>query len=89
MNKGVIIGITATIGVLIALGVILSFEKSDVIEDVVDREILEEITPEIQGKLDDIEKINLENKYSPKPRDWITSGPFQMKVGLLKQLKHL
>ena len=28
--------------------------------------------------IDEIEKINLENEYSPKPREWITSGPFQI-----------
>lgn len=33
---------------------------------------------EIQKKYEDIEKINLENDYSPKPREWITSGPFQI-----------
>ena len=25
-----------------------------------------------------LRKINLENEYSPKPREWITSGPFQI-----------
>ena len=38
----------------------------------------EEITPEIQEKLDENKKINLENEYSPKDREWITSGPFQL-----------
>jgi len=33
---------------------------------------------EIQKKYDELEKINLENEYSPKPREWITSGPFQI-----------
>jgi len=33
---------------------------------------------EIQKKYDDLEKINLDNVYSPKPREWITSGPFQI-----------
>jgi len=81
MNKGVVIGIIAAIGVLIGLGVVLSFEKSDImeVEDALDREIIpEEVTPDIQDKLDEIEKINLENEYSPKPREWITSGPFQI-----------
>ena len=82
MNKGVIIGIITGISVAIVLGVVLSFEKSDTmeVEDVLNREITpeEEIIPEIQDKLDEIEKINLENEYSPKPREWITSGPFQI-----------
>ena len=33
---------------------------------------------EIQDKLDEIEKIKSENEYTPKPREWITSGPFQI-----------
>ena len=82
MNKSVIIGIIAVIGVLVVLGVVFSFEKSETmeVEDVLDREITpeEEITPEVQAKLDEIEKIKSENEYSPKPREWITSGPFQI-----------
>ena len=35
-------------------------------------------TAEVQEKLDEIEKINLENEYLPKEREWITSGPFQI-----------
>jgi len=81
MNKGVIIGIISAIGVLIVLGVVLSFEKSETmeVEDAMDKEIIpEEDIPEIQAKLDEIEKISIENEYSPKPREWITSGPFQI-----------
>ena len=50
------------------------------IEDVLDKELRpeEEAIPEIQEKLDEIQRINLENEYSPKPREWITSGPFQI-----------
>lgn len=33
---------------------------------------------EIQKKYDELEKINLENEYTPNPREWITSGPFQI-----------
>jgi hypothetical protein len=81
MNRGVVIGVVSAIGVLIVLGVVLSFEKSETmeVEDTMDKEIIpEEVTPEIQAKLDEIEKINIENEYSPKPREWITSGPFQI-----------
>ena len=35
-------------------------------------------SPEIQERLDEIEKQNLENEYKPKDREWITSGPFQI-----------
>jgi len=50
------------------------------VENTLDKEIRpnEEINPEIQEKLDSIEKINLENEYSPQPREWKTSGPFQI-----------
>jgi hypothetical protein len=50
------------------------------VEDALDKELVpsEENTAEVQEKLDEIEKINLENEYSPKEREWITSGPFQI-----------
>ena len=50
------------------------------VEDTLNKELepIEEITPEVQEKLDKVEKINLENEYSPKEREWITSGPFQI-----------
>jgi len=38
----------------------------------------ENITPEIQEKMDEIEKINSDNEYSPDEREWQTSGPFQI-----------
>ena len=83
MNKGAIMGIAGGILIVIVLGIIFSLsEESQVmeVEDALNREIVtdEEITPEVQTKLDEIEKINLENEYSPKPREWITSGPFQI-----------
>jgi len=67
----VIVGVTA-----------LTNQESDImeVEDILDRELNpnEEIIPEIQERLDEIEKANLENKYVQKSRDWITSGPFQI-----------
>jgi len=71
------IGILAIISVLI----LIPDEKSDVVEiDLFtsDKEIQVIETTEIQEKLDEIEKKNLENKYSPKDREWLTSGPFQI-----------
>ncbi|KFM20133.1 hypothetical protein AAA799P11_00204 [Marine Group I thaumarchaeote SCGC AAA799-P11] len=80
MNKIVVIPIIVII-TIIAIAAI-SFEESDVmeVEDVMDKELrpTEEVSPEIQDKLEDIERTNLENKYTPKPREWITSGPFQI-----------
>ena len=83
MKKGLIAGIAAGVSVfIIILAVFLiSSEKSDEIkvEDALDVKVKPETEiPEIQEKLDEIEKINLENEYSPKERQWITSGPFQI-----------
>ena len=83
MKKSAILGIVGGIAIVIILGLVFAFyEETEVmeVEDILDREILpdEEITAEVQEKLDQIEKINLENEYSPKPREWITSGPFQI-----------
>ena len=50
------------------------------VEDTLDKELKpqQEMTLEIQEKLDEIEKNNSENNYKPKDREWITSGPFQI-----------
>jgi len=82
--KNINIAIPIVVGIIIAIvGVIaLTNQESNVIEveDVFDKELKpnEEIIPKIQENLDEIEKTNLENEYSPKPREWITSGPFQI-----------
>ena len=81
LNKKIVI--SAGIGIIILITgislVSMEEEPSMEVEDVLDKELEpEEITPEIQDKLDEIEKDNLENEYSPKPREWITSGPFQI-----------
>ncbi len=71
------IGILTIISVLI----LVPYEKSDVVEiDLFtsDKEIQQVETSEIQEKLNEIEKKNLGNEYSPKVREWITSGPFQI-----------
>ncbi len=83
VKKGLIIGIAVgvSIFVIILAIVLISSPKSDVIkvEDALDKEVKPETEiPEIQDKLDAIEKINLENEYSPKEREWQTSGPFQI-----------
>ena len=83
VKKGLTIGIVTGVSVFVIILaiVLISSEKSDVIEveDTLNREIKPEPeTPEIQEKLDEIEKINLKNEYSPKEREWITSGPFQI-----------
>jgi len=76
---GILIGIGALI---ITVAMMIPNEKSGSmeVENVLDKELnpSEDVTPEVQEKLDEIEKIKLENEYSPNPREWITSGPFQI-----------
>lgn len=83
MNKGKI-SIATGIGVVVIIIVVIfaiNQEPDNIeVEEAFDKELKpeEEIMPEIQEKLDEIEQINLDNEYSPKPREWITSGPFQI-----------
>ncbi len=83
MKKGLGIGVAVVVSVfaIILVIVLASSPKSDVIEveDALDKEVKPETEiPEVQEKLDEVEKINLENEYSPKEREWSTSGPFQI-----------
>jgi len=83
MKKSAIVGIIGGISIVIVLGIIFTFNEEPEtieIEDVFNREIIpdEESASEVQEQLDEIEKINLEEEYSPQPREWITSGPFQI-----------
>ncbi|WP_370510662.1 hypothetical protein [Candidatus Nitrosopumilus sp. SW] len=76
------ISIIIAVAIVTIFVVVINFEQSETIEveDTLGKELrpVEEITPEIQEKIDEIEKINLENEYTPKEREWITSGPFQI-----------
>ena len=69
------VGIVAIVSVLL-----VSYETSSVIkvEDVFDKEIKPIEIPEIQEKLDAIQRQTNETNYKPLPRDWQTSGPFQI-----------
>ncbi|MEK6931872.1 MAG: hypothetical protein AABZ37_06830, partial [Thermoproteota archaeon] len=83
MKKGLAVGMIVGVSVFVVILaiVVTSNQKSDVIEveDALDDEVKPETeNSEIQEKLDEIEKINLENEYSPKEREWQTSGPFQI-----------
>ena len=73
--------IISAIIVIVGIFAITSQESETIkIENTLNKELqsTDEITPEIQKKFDEIEKVNSENKYSPKDREWITSGPFQI-----------
>ena len=83
MKKGTKIGIAGGIAIVVILGIVFAFnQESDTIEieTTQGRELNsdETVSPEIQAKIDEIEKISLENEYAPKEREWITSGPFQI-----------
>ena len=82
MKNSSTIGIIAGIVVIIiVLGIVLTFnQESDIaeVEDAFDKEIRPVEVPEVQEKLDDIKKIADESEYTNLPREWITSGPFQV-----------
>jgi len=83
MKMSLIAIIAGGIGILTIISVLIlvPYEKSDVVEiDLFtsDKEIQQVETPAIQKKLNEIEMKNLENEYTPKVREWITSGPFQI-----------
>ena len=83
MKKNAMIGIIVGIGIIVILGIILTFnQESKTLEtdDVFDVEIIPDgnSTSEMQAKWNEIEKIKLENYYLEKEREWITSGPFQI-----------
>ena len=83
-NSKVVIPIAIGIIIVIVGIVAISSQESDTmkVENTfdIDKESspTEETILEIQEKMDEIEKINLENEYSPKDREWIASGPFQI-----------
>lgn len=83
MKMSLIAIIAGGIGILtiISILILIPYEKSDVVKiDLIttDKEIQVIETPEIQEKLDEIQKIANENDYKPLPRKWIASGPFQI-----------
>jgi hypothetical protein len=83
VKKGLSIGIAVGVSafVIILAIILIPSPKSDVIEigDVIDKKVNPETeNPDIQKKIDEIKKIKLENEYSQKEREWITSGPFQI-----------
>jgi len=81
MNKGLVVGLPISIVIVVGIIVIamMSNENSNMeVEDVLDKEIRSENTPEIDEKLEEIKKIAEENEYEVLERQWQTSGPFQI-----------
>jgi len=82
MKLSLLAVIAGGIGVLAIISVLLiPPQESDVaeVEDTLDREIQPVEIPEIQERLDEIEKMADENEtWKPKDREWQTSGKFQI-----------
>jgi len=82
MNKGIIIGIPIAIAIIAGIVTITMMSNGDSVsievEDTLDKELRPEETLEVEEKLDEIEKIADENTYEVLPREWQTSGPFQV-----------
>ena len=87
--KTSLVAIPIIIAIIVIIGIsVTSFNESEIteIEDVINKELEtgEELTIEIDKKLEDIEKKvedskNIETSYDPlREREWITSGPFQI-----------
>lgn len=82
MKRGFIIGIPVIIAIIIGISVLAVISNQNPnkmeVEDTLDREIVPGDSPEIDKKLDEIKKIANETEYVVLPRDWQTSGPFQI-----------
>ena len=91
MKKGLTIGIAVGVSIfVIILAIILASSPKLDVKDTTITPVINVTTnaqvvnqtlnveTEIGKKLDEIEKNNLENEYSPKEREWQTSGPFQI-----------
>ena len=65
--------------IIIIVGVIVSTEPSSIeVEDAFDKELRPEETKEVTEKFEEIEKIKEESDFVVLPREWQTSGPFQI-----------
>ncbi len=82
MNKGIMVGTPIAIAVIAGIIAITVMSNGDSdnfeVEDTLDKEIIPEETLEVTEKLNEIEKITDENTYEVLPREWQTSGPFQI-----------
>jgi len=83
MKMGLIAIIAGGIGIIVIISVLIliPYEKSDVVEiDLFtsNKEIQSVEIPEIQERLDEIQRIANETDYKPLAREWQTSGPFQI-----------
>ena len=80
MNKNIVIPIAIGIAIII-VGIIVVYNQESEISKPNDEINLQNKTSEnpiINEKLNEIEEKAEENYFKPAPRDWQTSGPFQI-----------
>ncbi len=86
MKTGQIAGIAGVVVVVVILLVVMTVEPEEDKENItVGGTVNPQVDPvdnatarAIQEKYERIERQVSENKYKPKPQEWITSGPFQI-----------
>ena len=81
MNKSALVGVSIIIALIAGIAItMMSIDQPNnmEVEDTFDKEISPEETPEVTEKIDEIEKIAGENEFEVLPREWQTSGPFQV-----------
>ena len=80
MNKKVIIPIGVGIAIIIVVIIATYNQESEILKsnDEINLENKTLSNPIIDEKLNEIEKKASENYFKPAPRDWQTSGPFQI-----------
>jgi len=82
MKTGLMAIIAGVIGILAIISalILMPYQESDVaeVEDTLDREIQPVEIPEIQERLDEIQRTANDADYKRLPYEWITSGPFQI-----------
>ena len=80
MNKNIVIPVAVGI-IIIIVGIISIYTQESEISKSDDEIILENKTsgnPIIDDKLNEIEKNKRENYFGPAPREWQSSGPFEI-----------
>ena len=84
MKKNFSMAIAGGIGITIIILIVLLYNNQEaeieIINEPIEIELGNDVSevPEIQKKIDDIVKKANENYYNPPPREWQTSGPFQI-----------
>ena len=84
MKKNFSMAIAGGIGITIIILIVVLYNNQEaeieIINEPIEIELGNDVSevPEIQKKIDDIVKKANENYYEPPPREWQTSGPFQI-----------